>query len=310
MRTDVKLGVIGSLVVVVLAGWYFTARDTSESTIPIEQGKEVPEKAPLLTGTPERKPEASETPPEDETEPPELVMEGDLPAEFEDEGDEPVAPPVLFPPTEELAEQEPTRSEGRDQGESAKQDLLRSAQEEAARRLADARKEGQRPETLRPTARRGAATRRQSATQQRPAARGARPTPTARMETHTVRPGDTFARLARIYYGDVRHADTLQEANPHVDDPSAIAVGTTVYLPEIADSIARTPPPRRTSPAGSTRSDGRRYTVQEGDSLYEIAREKLGAGSRWEEIYKLNKAVIGEDPARLKVGQVLTLPAN
>jgi nucleoid-associated protein YgaU len=130
------------------------------------------------------------------------------------------------------------------------------------------------------------------------------------METHTVRPGDTFARLARIYFGDVRYVQTLQEANPQVADPNSIAVGTTIYIPELADSIARTPPPQRTSPARSTPSDDQRYTVREGDSLYDIAREKLGAGSRWEEIYKLNRSIIGENPARLKVGQVLTLPAN
>jgi len=54
----------------------------------------------------------------------------------------------------------------------------------------------------------------------------------------------------------------------------------------------------------------RRYYVQQGDSLYAIADAKLGTGARWSEIYEMNKAVIGADPSRLKVGVALTLPTH
>ena len=50
------------------------------------------------------------------------------------------------------------------------------------------------------------------------------------------------------------------------------------------------------------------YEVVKGDCLWSIAREQLGSGSRWEEIYQLNQDVIA-DPARIFPGQQLRLPA-
>ncbi|MBR3867564.1 MAG: 5'-nucleotidase C-terminal domain-containing protein [Butyricicoccus sp.] len=50
------------------------------------------------------------------------------------------------------------------------------------------------------------------------------------------------------------------------------------------------------------------YIVRAGDSLWRIAREQLGAGSRWREIFEQNRAVI-RDPDRIYIGQILQLPA-
>lgn len=44
------------------------------------------------------------------------------------------------------------------------------------------------------------------------------------------------------------------------------------------------------------------------DCLWNIARAKLGKGSRWREIYNLNKDIIGPNPNRLKHGIVLKIP--
>ena len=49
------------------------------------------------------------------------------------------------------------------------------------------------------------------------------------------------------------------------------------------------------------------YTVASGDSLWKIAREKLGEGTRWEEIYELNKNQIS-NPRLIYAGQDLLLP--
>jgi hypothetical protein len=49
------------------------------------------------------------------------------------------------------------------------------------------------------------------------------------------------------------------------------------------------------------------YAVQSGDCLYKIAKSQLGSGSRWSEIYELNKDII-KDPALIFVGQNLKLP--
>lgn len=51
------------------------------------------------------------------------------------------------------------------------------------------------------------------------------------------------------------------------------------------------------------------YTVVKGDSLYKIAKAKLGDGSKWKEIYNLNKDKI-KDPNAIQIGQVLKMPTS
>jgi hypothetical protein len=56
-----------------------------------------------------------------------------------------------------------------------------------------------------------------------------------------------------------------------------------------------------TPPAAKT------YTVAKGDSLWAIAKKQLGNGSRWQEIYNLNKDKIS-NPNLIYPGQVFTMP--
>lgn len=56
-----------------------------------------------------------------------------------------------------------------------------------------------------------------------------------------------------------------------------------------------------TPPAAKT------YTVTKGDCLWAIAKKQLGNGSRWQEIYNLNKDKIS-NPNVIYPGQVLTMP--
>jgi nucleoid-associated protein YgaU len=49
------------------------------------------------------------------------------------------------------------------------------------------------------------------------------------------------------------------------------------------------------------------YTVVSGDTLYKIAKAQLGDGSRWREIYELNKDKI-TDPNKIYPAQVFKLP--
>lgn len=50
------------------------------------------------------------------------------------------------------------------------------------------------------------------------------------------------------------------------------------------------------------------YTVKAGDSLSSIAARFLGQAYRWNEIYELNKSVVGPDPDKIYPGQVLVIP--
>ena len=51
------------------------------------------------------------------------------------------------------------------------------------------------------------------------------------------------------------------------------------------------------------------YTVKKGDCLWNIAQKLLGKGARWQEIYKLNKKVIGSNPNLIYPGQVYVIPS-
>lgn len=88
------------------------------------------------------------------------------------------------------------------------------------------------------------------------------------------------------------------------------AFGTkTVTLAPAADAsqpaaAAVEPPPRETSGAPKDTS----YTVKSGDCLWNIAKKHLGDGSRWREIYDLNKDKI-KNPDLIYPNQTLTLPS-
>jgi nucleoid-associated protein YgaU len=58
------------------------------------------------------------------------------------------------------------------------------------------------------------------------------------------------------------------------------------------------------------RGDVKTYVVQEGDTLFDIARYQLGRSTRWAEIYELNREALGEDFDFLQPGTELALPAG
>ena len=52
------------------------------------------------------------------------------------------------------------------------------------------------------------------------------------------------------------------------------------------------------------------YTVVRGDCLWNITKKFTGNGSRWRELYNLNKSIIGSNPNLIYPNQVLTLPSG
>jgi hypothetical protein len=68
-----------------------------------------------------------------------------------------------------------------------------------------------------------------------------------------------------------------------------------------------TPPaaPARPTPPNAGR---RTYTVKKGDSLWKIAQQIYGNGSKWPTIYEANRSIIGANPNLIRPGQVLVIP--
>jgi nucleoid-associated protein YgaU len=117
------------------------------------------------------------------------------------------------------------------------------------------------------------------------------------------------------------HTDSVEGygANAPTSEPEVVEAAPS---PETAaqasdDSAAGTErddvdsPTASDSPAASSASpESRRYTVQVGDSLWNIAADFMGSGARWEELYEANRDVIGDDPMNLRAGIVITIPAD
>ncbi len=137
------------------------------------------------------------------------------------------------------------------------------------------------------------------------------------VERHRVQPGDTMASLAVNYYGDEKYTKFLINSNPQLTNPTRLRVGTTVLIPSrpadrtllAATHQPKSPTPKKRTPTvkkPSTRS----YTVKSGDSFYSIARDVLGDASQWQKLFELNKAVVKGDARKLQIGQVIQLPAS
>ena len=289
MRTDVKLGLVGSIVIVVVAVWYLSGNQSTAPEIVIGHDPIADQRTPTtLSGGP------SQVPPN---------RPDSLPAKRIDPSREQPAPKDalsdLFATDDEATANEQKIS----QADPSPSDPMHDATE--ASRIGAANVDADKGNKLVSSA----STRDVVV---------ARPTPPSRpvVETHTVSRGETLESVARIYYGDAGYAALLRGANPGLGAAdSSLAVGTKVVIPPEAGFV----PPKKLEPVRSTAEQVRRnerptrsgtYTVQRGDTLYAIARDKLGAETRWNDIYRLNKTLIGEDPGRLVVGQVLTLPSD
>jgi nucleoid-associated protein YgaU len=79
----------------------------------------------------------------------------------------------------------------------------------------------------------------------------------------------------------------------------------SMTISEKVDSLLKRAPATLPAPT----PEGRWYTVQDGDNLWKIAASQLGAGSRWDEIHKLNTDLLPSQDS-LKVGMRLRLPAK
>jgi nucleoid-associated protein YgaU len=131
---------------------------------------------------------------------------------------------------------------------------------------------------------------------------------------YTVKSGQTLSSIASDVYGNARFWVAIQRDNPGLD-AKHLKVGQKINMPDISDVRPSGPvlvdvlQPATTG--GGTEiepASAKTYRVVAGDSLYKIAKKVFGSGRRADEIYALNKDLIGDDEARLKLGMVLKLP--
>ena len=122
--------------------------------------------------------------------------------------------------------------------------------------------------------------------------------------SYTVRPGDTFMKVAReqgVSY------DALVRANPKIQ-PERLQVGARLLLPGSAaavPTVAAVPPPERpVSAPVEAAVPGRKHVVAAGESLGAIARKYGITTTRLAEANRL------QDANRIVLGQTLQIPGG
>lgn len=141
-------------------------------------------------------------------------------------------------------------------------------------------------------------------------------------ERYRIEPHDNYWVISQKLYGTGDYFKALAKHNEQrTGRGDLLRVGKTISCPAIETLRQNYPDfcPRtdtRDTAAGAAPSivalprGGKLYRVQDGDTLYSIAATELGKGSRWVEIYELNKPRLGAQIDRLRAGAELALPES
>lgn len=94
---------------------------------------------------------------------------------------------------------------------------------------------------------------------------------------------------------------------PGVDNaPALVSETSNPPAKEDAPGVARTVSARTTTRIEMT-GMGRQHTVQEGDTLFTIAKQYYGDGDKFIDVYRANRSVV-RNPDQLTPGTVLAIP--
>lgn len=117
--------------------------------------------------------------------------------------------------------------------------------------------------------------------------------------THTVQSGESLWRIAADHLGDGARWPEIAELNYGVQQPDGgaldrnhwIAPGWQLDIPADADSAAERP--------ADEAAEATTHVVVEGDTLWDIAEQKLGDGARYPEIFEASRHTVQPDGRRL-----------
>ncbi|MBN1764884.1 MAG: LysM peptidoglycan-binding domain-containing protein [Sedimentisphaerales bacterium] len=150
-----------------------------------------------------------------------------------------------------------------------------------------------------------------------------RPPQILKPKTYVVSEGDSLSKIALNFYGPVEgnrlvNIQRIYDANCNtLSSMDELRVGQKLIIPQLDSrpgEAEREPSDRR---SGQTTQEtppriNPKYTiyiVKEGDSLWRIARQQLGDGSRFPEIARLNDRVISDEHS-VYPGMRLKVPAK
>ena len=126
---------------------------------------------------------------------------------------------------------------------------------------------------------------------------------------YRVEQGDDLWSLSERFLGQGSRWPEIVALNDGLDPREELIPGQVLHIPEEATRSASftVAPAAPADPPDQSAAPRTRVTVQQGDTLWDIAERTLGDGSRWREVYNLNTDTIA-DPNVIDVGWVLQLP--
>ncbi len=145
--------------------------------------------------------------------------------------------------------------------------------------------------------------------------------------TYVVQNGDTLWSISEKVYNDGFGWDQIAKAND-ITDPNNLEEGTSLTIPErdetamdaspvVDEDTTVEPTAAVVSPTEAPQEQvqqpvaneitGGKYTVEKGDTLWDISVRAFGNGYRWTEIARMNNLA---NPDLIFSGNVLTLPAK
>jgi nucleoid-associated protein YgaU len=123
-----------------------------------------------------------------------------------------------------------------------------------------------------------------------------------------VKAGDTLWSIAAKFLGRGDKWQALAKGNPQLVNPAKIQVGAWLALPDETGHLASRQDEVATAPAPFVEDASASVKVERGDSLWKVAKVKLGNGEAWKCVARANREIQNSD--RIFPGQILTVPAS
>lgn len=141
---------------------------------------------------------------------------------------------------------------------------------------------------------------------------------TTKGKIHKVQSNDSLRKIARKYYGDESKWLLIFNANQDkIQDRNSIRIGTELIIPEEKTTIQKTnaeintvvttPLLSRVVQVEDAKPAAKKHTIQQGDSLYNLAAKYYNDGTKWNKIFDANRKIL-KDQKSLKIGQDLVIP--
>ena len=135
---------------------------------------------------------------------------------------------------------------------------------------------------------------------------------------YVVEEGDSLSVIAKKVYGQVEgnrrvNVAGIFEANRNLKSRDRIYVGQKLVIPMLEgigfEKVKVAAMKKNIVKVRSRKSSGKVYVVRDGDSLWDIAGEYLGNGSRYSEIVELNTNILSDEDS-LVIDMRLKMPAQ